>query len=258
VSHSSFWSVTRFVAWRNLRLLFRTPSILVPTVLFPLFFLIAFAGALSSLTKVEGFGDSDYTAFQYVFALLQSTGFAGAMGGFAMADDFENGFMRRLMLAGPYRLAIIVGFVLAMLMRAVLATLVLTGMAFILGMKVEGNAIEVLGLFAIAFLLNIAATLWATGAAMRIRSFKAAPVMVMPVFVLLFLAPVFVPLDLLTGWLHAVAVANPFTRLLEAGRGLIAGTPTDVWLAFAIVIGGTVLCLLWAVLGVRKAEAEGV
>ena len=35
----------------------------------PLFFFIAFVGALSSLTSLPGFGSKDYTSFQYVFAL---------------------------------------------------------------------------------------------------------------------------------------------------------------------------------------------
>jgi ABC-2 type transport system permease protein len=41
--------------------------------------------------------------------------------------------------------------------------------------------------------------------------------------VLLFLAPVYVPIGLLQGWIHAVARYNPVTVTLEAGRGLLAG-----------------------------------
>ncbi len=49
--------------------------------------------------------------------------------------------------------------------------------------------------------------------------------MQMPVFLVLFFAPVYVPLALLHGWIHGVAVVNPLTRVLEAGRGFIAGQP---------------------------------
>ena len=44
-----------------------------------------------------------------------------------------------------------------------------------------------------------------------------------PIFLILFLAPVYVPLDLLTGWVHAVADVNPVTAMVEAGRDLISG-----------------------------------
>ena len=52
--------------------------------------------------------------------------------------------------------------------------------------------------------------------------------MQMPVFLVLFFAPVYVPLSLLEGWIHAVATVNPLTRVLEAGRSLLAGSPTEV------------------------------
>ena len=61
---------------------------------------------------------------------------------------------------------------------------------------------------------------------MRLRTMQAGPAMQIPVFLILFLAPVYVPLDLLTGWIHGVASVNPLTALLEAGRGFISGNPS--------------------------------
>ena len=52
--------------------------------------------------------------------------------------------------------------------------------------------------------------------------------MQMPVFLTLFLAPVYVPLDLLTAGSTRSPRVNPATFLLEAGRGLFAGEPTEV------------------------------
>ena len=42
-----------------------------------------------------------YTAFQFVFVLLQSAAFGGVFTGFSIARDFEIGFARRLLLAAP-------------------------------------------------------------------------------------------------------------------------------------------------------------
>ncbi len=52
---------------------------------------------------------SGYTAFQFVFVLLQASAFGGVFTGFSIARDFESGFGRRLMLAAPNRLAILAG-----------------------------------------------------------------------------------------------------------------------------------------------------
>ena len=79
----------------------------------------------------------------------------------------------------------------------------------------------------------------------------------MPVFLTLFLAPVYVPLELLDGWIHTVASANPATFLLEAGRGLIAGDPVEVAAAFGVAFGAVALFVLWALRGLKSAEAAG-
>jgi ABC-type multidrug transport system permease subunit len=92
---------------------------------------------------------------------------------------------------------------------------------------------------------------------MRLRTQQAAPVMQMPVFLILFFAPVYVPLDLLEGWIHTVASVNPITALLEAGRSLIAGDPELIVAAFAIVLGLIAGFSLWATRGLRRAEAAG-
>src|SRR5262249_20572084 len=104
---------------------------------------------------------------------------------------------------------------------------------------------------------NATATLWAAGVAMRLRSVQAGPIMQVPVFLVLFFATVYVPLSLLHGWIHGVAVANPLTRVLDAGRGFISGTPTGVLGAYLVSLALGVLCLAWALRGLRKAEAAG-
>ena len=55
--------------------------------------------------------------------------------------------------------------------------------------------------------------------------------MQLPVFLSLF-APVFVPVDLLAGWLQTIAHLNPVTPMLAAGRSLIAGQPAHIAGAF--------------------------
>ncbi len=72
---------------------------------------------------------------------------------------------------------------------------------------------------------------------MRFQSVQAGPIMQTPVFLILFFAPVYVPLKLLQGWIHGVATANPITQLLEAIRGLLAGQPAEVGIAYLVAAG---------------------
>jgi ABC-2 type transport system permease protein len=246
------------VAWRSVHNFLTNPAFLAPAIVFPLFFFVAFAGGLSSIANVPGFDfPSGYTAFQFVFVLLQSAAFGGVFTGFGIARDFESGFARRYLLAATDRRAIVAGYAMAALVRAAITWTVLTIIALLAGMQVGGEGVELIGLYGLAVLVNVAATLWAAGVAMRVRSIQGGPFMQFPAFLVLFLSPVYVPLGLLSGWIHAVASVNPITALLEAGRGFISGEPTLVAAAFAIALALPLLFALWARGGLRRAEAAG-
>ena len=250
------FAVARGVSWRVLHHFFTNPAFLLPSLAFPLFFFTAFAGGLSRVSQIPGFDfPSGYTAFQFVFVLLQSAAFAGVFTGFGIARDFESGFMRRLMLAAPNRSGILLGYLGSALIRWATVASVVTVVALLAHVNIDGNGVDVFGLYALALLLNLAGTLWATGVAMRLRTQQAAPVMQMPVFLLLFFAPVYVPLDLLQGWIHGVASVNPITPLLEAGRGFISGEPVLALASFSIAAGLIGGFALWAVRGLRSAES---
>jgi ABC-2 type transport system permease protein len=254
----SFRSIALAVAWRGVHNAFTNPAILVPSMLFPLFFFTAFAGGLSRVAEVPGFDfPAGYTAFQFVFVFLQSAAFGGIFNGFAIARDFESGFSRRLLLAAPRRSGIVAGYALVALVRWLATATVVTVVALVAGMEVLGSGVELAGLVGLGLLVNVAALLWAAGIALRFRTLQAGPLMQVPVFLTLFLAPVYVPLELLEGWIHAVASANPATFLLEAGRGLIGGEPVEVAAAFAVAVGAVALFALWALRGLRSAEAAG-
>jgi len=145
----------------------------------------------------------------------------------------------------------------AALVRAVITWTVLTVVALVAGMEIDGSGIDLFGLYGLAVLVNLAATMWAAGVAMRVRSIQGGPLMQFPTFLVLFLAPVYVPLSLLSGWIHAVASVNPVTALLEAGRGFISGDPAVVALALTVAVALPVLFALWARGGLKRAEAAG-
>jgi ABC-2 type transport system permease protein len=251
-------AVAQGVAWRTLHNVFKNPELLLPGLLFPLFFFVAFAGGLSRVEDVPGFEyGPGYTGFQFVFVLLQSAAFGGVFTGFGIARDFESGFSRRLLLAAPNRSGIVLGYTAAALLRWLVTAAILTIVALAAGMEVGGNGIDLFGLYGLAVLVNLAGVLWACGVAMRLRTMQAGPVMQIPVFLTLFFAPVYVPLSLLSGWIEAVASVNPLTRVLEAGRSLLAGSPAEVGIAFGVAVLLAGLLWLWAARGLRSAERAG-
>jgi ABC-2 type transport system permease protein len=256
--NARFRSGAAGVAWRTLHRMYTNPALLLPSLIFPLFFFTAFAGGLSNIANVPGFDfPSGYTAFQFCFVLLQASAFGGVFTGFGIAGDFESGFARRLMLATPNRLAIVTGYAIAALTRTLITMTILFTVALIAGMQIDGGGADVFAMIVLGLLVNITATMWATGIAMRIRTIQAMPLMQLPVFLILFMAPVYVPLDLIRGWVGSIAPLNPLTLLLDTVRSLISGEPTLVLATFATALGLVTVFGTWAIRGLRSAEQAG-
>jgi hypothetical protein len=75
-------NVALAMAYRQTTILVKNPSLFVPPMLFPLMNFAAFGGGLSQLRHVRGFDfHGGYTAFQFVFVLLQSAAFGGVFAG---------------------------------------------------------------------------------------------------------------------------------------------------------------------------------
>jgi ABC-2 type transport system permease protein len=255
--HRNLVQVTLAIAWRGAHTYVRRPDLFIPSLIFPLIFFASFAGGLSALGSVPGFHfPAGYTAFQFVFVLCQAAMFAGLFSGFTLAFDFESGFARRLMLAAEDRRGIALGYALVGLFRAAITILVVTAVALLAGLRITGDGVDLFGLYGLAALLVLVGYGWAAGVALRFRSIQAGPLMQTPVFLILFLAPVYVPLSLLRGWIHDVASVNPATAFLDAGRGLIAGMHEHTALAFACALALILLFAIWTLTGLRRAEGE--
>jgi ABC-2 type transport system permease protein len=248
-------NVARAVTRRGLIHATKNPALLIPSILFPMMFLIAFAGGLSSIGNVPGFDfPSGYTSFQFVFVFLQSAAFGGVFTGFAIAYDFESGFSRRMLLAAPHRTGLIFGYMSTAMARFLITGTFVTVAGLIGGMQIDGSGVDLAGLLGLALVLNAAATLWAAGIALRTKTVQAGPAMQIPIFLVLFMAPVYVPLDLLKGWIETAASWNPLTAIVEAGRGFISGEPTSVALSFACAAGLALVMYAWAQTGLRQVE----
>ena len=247
------------VAWRSLHRAFTTPALLFPALIFPLFFLAAFAGGLSAVSQTPRFEYPEgYTTFIFGFVLLQSSALGGVFTGFSVAADFQFGMGRRMLLATQHRTAIIAGYAITAIVRVLLTWTVVTFVAVVIaGMEVGGSAVDVVVLYLLSLTINVVALLFSCGIALRLRTLQAGPLMQFPVFILLFLTPVYVPQALLAGWISHVAKVNPLTLVLNTNRDLLAGLSAEILAAYAVAFGLVALLGVWAVSGMRRAETAG-
>jgi ABC-2 type transport system permease protein len=246
--------VTLGVARRSAGKLIKNPGPALPPMLIPLFMFAAVSGAMSRVSGTQGFTYYNYTAFAFVFVLYMAAMFVGVFTGIEVAGDYATGIGARLMLAAPRRLAIIGGYVLTSFVRALIAIVVVGAIALATGMPVRGSFLDIVGLIALAMLLNVATTLYGAGVALRLQSVGGSVLIFIPVFMIMFMTPAFIPRNLLSGWLHTAADINPLTPAMEAGRGFMAHQSASRGLAFAVTAGLVVVFLAWAAQGMRKAE----
>jgi ABC-2 type transport system permease protein len=247
-------AVAAGIARRGLSKAVKNPLSAVSPIAVPLFMFAAFTGALSAVGSTPSFDYYNYTAFIFVFILIEAAVFVGIFSGIEIASDFQGGFGDRMMLAAPKRLAILGGYLLFALCRALFAMALIWAIALATGMPVRGDAIELFAVNALAVMLGMTTTLWAAGVALRMRSVAAGALIFMPSFLVLFLTPAFTPRPLIPGWLHTVADGNPVTPAMEGGRHFLAHTSANVGLTFGTTAGLLVLLTVWGVRGMRVAE----
>ncbi|MGH2956350.1 MAG: ABC transporter permease [Solirubrobacterales bacterium] len=253
-----YLSVAGGLARRLLDVFLSSPALFLPPLLMPMFFFIAFAGGLSAVSNNPAFDyPAGYTAFEYGFVLMQAAAFGGVFSGFSIASDFQFGFGRRLLLATPHRSALILGYGIVAMVRAAITLAIVTAIGLAAGMDILGGPLDLVALYGLAAIVNVAGALFSAGIALRFRSLQATPLMMVPTFLFLFLAPVYVPRNLLAGWVGAVSDYDPATHIMETGRELLAGQQADFLAALAIGLGLAALLAAFAIRGLRKAEAAG-
>jgi ABC-2 type transport system permease protein len=245
------------IAVRQLRATVASPALLLPPPVASVTMLAALAGGLGALGSLPGFQyPGGYTGFQSTYLGLVSAAFGGVLTGLAMLEDYETGMARRLLLAPAPRWAVLAGYVLAGVVRGVATAVLVTAIATVAGVPLPspGRGAAVVGLW---ILLAVATGCWSVGTAVRARSASAGPTLQLPVFLALFLGPVFAPADVQNGWLRQVSDVNPLAWVLEATRSLVAGGTSMVAQA---VVGMVVLIVVlagWAGVGARRAGVPG-
>lgn len=234
-------AVANQIALRGTRNTVRIPAALVPTVAMPMFFVIAFSGAFSSLTDLQGFPTDSILSWMAPFAILQGASFAGMATAFSTARDIEGGFYDRLLLAPTRRWALVLGPMIFAGTRAILPLVVVLPVAVLAGMDVPSGLLAILPLLLACVGIGTVAGLWGLGVAYRFQSQRAGAIVQLGIFSAMFLSIGQAPIDIMEGWLEKVARVNPVTNVIRLGRQGFIGDITwaDTWpglLALALMV----------------------
>lgn len=248
-------TVAGSIAARSLYLIPRVPSTFIPSLVFPVFVVVAFSGAFSAVADLPGFPVPRMIDWILPMAIVQGAAFAGITNGLGVARDMEGGFFDRLLLAPTRPVALVIGPMAAAVVRALVPVVIVLVVGVAAGARLPGGVPGALMLVLAAEGVAVIAAGWSIGLALRFGTMQVAPLMQTGVFLVVFLSTAQVPLSVLTGWLHTVARVNPMTSVLALARqgfeGPVMWDKTGPGLL--ALAAGVVLFGWFAVRGLRKA-----
>ena len=224
---SNAWKVTIAVTKRGLLRMRRLPSLMIPSIIMPIFFVVAFSGSFSSVVQLDGYSTDKAVNWMAAWAILQGAAFSGLGGGGLTATDLENGFFDRLRAAPISPSSLIIGLVGYSVTRAALPTTAVLIVAFVaLDADMPGGFLG----FVIAYLtgIGIAAVmaLFVLGIVFTLKTLKSLAIAQVVMFSTMFLSVGQAPLEAIEGWLYHVAKYNPITHVIRMGRQGFLGEVT--------------------------------
>jgi len=216
---------------RSIRNTLRVPVTFIPSLVMPVMFLIINTSQLGDnvsfappagvdLPAGPAGGGIDYIAFFIPVSLAMTIASAGNSSGLALVQDIASGFFDKLMIAPISRTSILVSRLMVDGTRAMIQAAIIVAVGLVMGASVAGGFAAILLTLVMAFLFGTAFAGLSLSIALKTGSPEATQGSFMLFFPMVFLAPTFVPMEALPGWLQAIARVNPLTYVIEGLRSL--------------------------------------
>ena len=239
VAHSAYLTT------RSVRSMLRQPIFVFVTLIQPMVWLLLFGQLFKSVTQIPGFGGTgSYVEFLTPGVIAMTALFNAAWAGTVYIEDMNRGVMDRLLASPVSRGAMMNGTLAYQSLVCVLQTLIVFGVAWLLGGRFDWLGVVLTTISAILLTVVFAALSNAVALLVRqqealigISQFTALP--------LTFLSSAVMDLHLAPHWIRVVARFNPLDWAVVVSREtLAAGTDwAAVWprlgaLAAAAVVMG--------------------
>ena len=234
---------------RSLVNITRLPSAFIPSIIMPIFQAIAFSGTFFAIIQIPGFPTDRSINWFLPLGVIMGSGFAGIGIGFATIRDLEGGFYDRLRLTPAPRMSLVTGPLLAALVRAAIVVTVVFVVGSLFGARLTHGPLGLIPLYVAGLGIATIGTGWGLGLAYRFGDMRAAAIMQLTFFLVIFLTEAQTPLFVMQGWLRNVARINPFNNIIRLSRlGFVDPTVTwdHTWGGLVALVAFAVLAMLFA------------
>src|SRR5918995_2326877 len=192
-----------------------------------LLFVYLFGGAIQTGTR--------YVTYVVPGVLLLCAGFGASMTAVSVTYDMTSGIIDRFRSMDVGGAAVLAGHVTASVVRNLASTVLVFGVAFLIGFRPSAGPLDWLAAAGILVLFILAISWLSAAFGLLARSPEAAGGFSFLVMFLPYPSSAFVPIETMPGWLQGFAANQPVTPVIETLRGLLLGLPvgSSPWKALA-------------------------
>ncbi len=250
-----FLGDTAVLTGRSLRHILRSPDTIITTALMPiammLMFVYVFGGAIDT---GQGAGTGNYVNYLLPGILLITIASGISYTAFRLFGDLQGGIFERFQSMPIARSSVLWAHVLTSLVANVVALVVVTGVALLMGFRAGANVLGWLAVTGILLLFTLALTWIAVIPGLTAKTVDGASAFSYPLIFLPFLSSAFVPTETMPGPVRWFAENQPATSIVNTIRDLLAGQPAsaDIWIALAWCVGILVVAYAFAMYIYRR------
>jgi len=204
---------------RSLRLVRRDPDELILGLVLPVMLMILFVYVFGGAMAVG----TDYVTYATPGIILLCAGYGASNTAIAVEQDMSGGIMDRFRSMPIASSTVLVGHVVASVLKNLVTTAVVLGVALLIGFRPDAGVLEWLGTVGVVAAYVLAITSVAAFVGVLVRSPAAAGGFGFFMLFLPYVSSAFVPPQTMPSWLRGFAEHQPVTPVIETLRGLLVG-----------------------------------
>lgn len=214
-----------WVIFRKHMLKFRSNSMEIGGTLgFPLLFVGIFALGMQNVVDTGMLAGADYLAF-ITPGVIALTALSGAVNsGMTLLEEKIRGILKEYFVAPIPRLSILLASSASGLVKTLIQSLIILGVAMIFGARLQIHPLALAGTFLFLLLYVVGFVGFSNGVAIRSSSVGGYHTMLFVLNLpLLFLSNALYPLEAMPAWMRALAYLNPTTYAVDGMRQTLFG-----------------------------------
>ena len=206
----------------------------------PLLWLVVFGETMSRLRAIPSDG-RPYLDFLAPGIMAQSALFIAIFFGIQIIWERDAGILTKLLTTPTSRAALVCGKAFAAGARATAQVVIVVAASAVLRITLDWNPLHLLGALMVVVLGAAFFSLLSVSIAgvvlKRDRLMGIGQAITMPLF---FASNALYPVALMPGWLRGLSMVNPLSYEVDALRGMLLGTPSELALDVLVLVGATI------------------